>query len=133
NPTVTGRSDGTMDNRAVYAFDTIEITPQWQVSAGLRFEHNEGEFATLTTPVARNTDDLFSWRVGAVYKPVENASIYLAYSNSQTPSQATVNGGCTPEGSNNANCNLDPEEAENIELGGKWDLYGGRLSLTGAV
>src|SRR5690606_24447822 len=59
NPTVTGRSDGTMDNRAVYAFDTIEISPQWQVSAGLRFEHNEGEFATLTSPVARNTDDLF--------------------------------------------------------------------------
>src|SRR5690606_14060971 len=63
NPIVTGRSDGSMDNRAVYAFDTIEITPQWQVSAGLRFEHNEGEFVSAGSPVAKNTDDLFSWRV----------------------------------------------------------------------
>jgi catecholate siderophore receptor len=135
NPIATSRTDGTMDNRAIYAFDTIEITPQWQLSGGLRFEHNEGESVASGGTVNGNKDDLVSYRVGAVYKPIPNASIYLAYSNSQTPSQASVNGACTPltPTATAANCDVDPEEAYNVELGGKWDLYDSRLSLTAAI
>ncbi len=80
-------------------------------------------------PVFRNGEDLFSWRAGLVFKPIETASLYFAYGNSSTPSQSAVNGACsaTP-------CNVDPEEAINYELGGKWDaLDGGRLSLTASI
>ncbi len=80
------------------------------------------------TPAADNTDDLDSYRVGFVYKPGENSSIYVAQGNSETPSQASVNGTCDIV----TTCNVDPEEAETFEIGGKVDLNG-RLSLTAAV
>lgn len=80
-------------------------------------------------PLLKNEDDLFSYRVGLVFKPIPNASLYLAYANTRTPSQASVNsqGACDAE-----SCNVAPEEGENIELGAKWDIDG-RLSLTAAL
>ncbi|HYE44605.1 MAG TPA: TonB-dependent siderophore receptor [Caulobacter sp.] len=144
----TGISDGELNNRAVYLFDNIEFGPMFSINGGLRLERNEGEFTTAaiavpypappaspvvtTAPTARNEETLFSFRVGAVFKPAENASIYLAYGDTRTPSQATVNGGCALTGANQ-NCSLEPEEARIVELGAKWDAFDGRLALTAAV
>ncbi|WGM41259.1 TonB-dependent siderophore receptor [Caulobacter sp. NIBR1757] len=144
----TAVNDGELSNQAVYAFDNIEFSPMFSINAGIRWENNEGEFtsATIATPypappaspvvttapTARNEETLVSYRIGGVFKPMENASIYLAYGNVSTPSQASVNGGCALTGTAQ-NCQLDPEEGEVIELGTKWDLMDGRLSLTGAL
>jgi catecholate siderophore receptor len=57
-----------------------------------------------------------------------NASLYIAYGNAKTPSQSAVNGACT-----DATCDVNPEGAVNYEIGGKWDVMDGRLSLTGSV
>jgi catecholate siderophore receptor len=130
----TGKTTGETDNRALYAFDTLKLTPQWLVTAGLRYEHNDGESRTdnLTTGVRgttfKNDDNLFSWRAGLVFKPVENGSIYLAYANSRTPSKSSVNGACSA-----ATCEVDPETAELYELGTKWDVLDNRLALTASV
>ncbi len=133
----TAAQDGERRNQAVYLFDTAEITPRIQLNAGVRYEYNEGEnrsdaIATsgAVTPGATlsNDEHLFSYRFGLVYKPIENASLYIAYGNSQTPSQTAVNGGCST-----ATCNVDPEKARNYEIGAKWDVMGGKLSLTGAL
>ncbi|RYH94719.1 MAG: TonB-dependent receptor, partial [Acetobacteraceae bacterium] len=100
-------------------------------------DHNQGKnsssaFAApsrVETPggTLRNEDDLLSYRVGLVYKPVEAASFYVAYSNSRTPSQSAVNGACVA-----ATCNVSPEKAVNYEIGAKWDPFQG-LSLTAAL
>lgn len=144
----TGLSDGELNNQAIYVFDNVEFSPMFALNFGLRWENNEGEFtsATIATPypappaspvittnpTARNEEQLFSYRVGAVFKPAENGSIYLAYGDVSTPSQATVNTGCSATGTAQ-NCALDPEEGESIELGTKWDLFDGRLALTAAL
>ncbi|MBI1683345.1 TonB-dependent receptor [Caulobacter hibisci] len=131
--------DGERRNQSSYAFDNVELSEQFAFNFGVRYEYNEGEnrtdnYATtgVVTPgtVFGNDEHLVSYRFGLVYKPIPNASLYLAYGNAQTPSQATVNGAgaCSV-----ATCTVDPEEAENFELGGKWDLHGGRLSLTASV
>ncbi len=152
---VTGVSDGSLDSRAFYAFDTMTITPQFELNVGLRYETIEGEFtaAALPSTAPANTtpgagaapwpngkptlvqgpvfysdNTIFSYRFGAVYKPVENASIYFAYGNTETPSQATVNGGCTA-----ATCNVDPEEGEIFELGVKWNVLDDRLLLSASI
>ena len=142
-------SDGELNNQAVYLFDNIEIGARWAINGGIRIEHNEGEFFSTPytyTPAAPNPpirvagastravneEDLVSYRIGLVFKPIPDASIYLAYGNVSTPSQATVNSGCSTTGANR-NCDLDPEEGELIELGAKWDLFNGRLSLTGSL
>ena len=155
NPTLSGRTDGELDNAALYAFDTLKFNEHWEFNLGGRYERNEGKSTvytvqanpTATVPAGAvtnatrttNDEDLFSYRAGLVYKPVENASIYVAYGNSKTPSKASVNGACTavalpgqPATAAN-NCNVDPESAVNIEVGTKWDVLDNRLSLTASV
>lgn len=148
----TGATDGRLDNQALYAFDTLELSTHWQVNAGVRYERNDGssEITTYATPAdggtvtrapeAKNEERLLSYRAALLYKPVEQGTLYLAYGNSQTPSKASVNGSCTlvPTSTNgvpqfNANCGVDPEEALSYELGVKWDLLDARLGLTAAV
>lgn len=135
---------GSMDTIAAYLFDDIRFSERWSFNGGLRVENVQSDFAQVNyaTPAAGGAatplvpghieNTLFSYRGGLVFKPVPNASVYLAYGNSETPSIATVNGNCTITGANN-NCNLDPEEAQNIELGTKWDLLENRLSVTAAI
>jgi catecholate siderophore receptor len=140
-------SDGELSNQALYVFDNVELAKNWQFNVGARVERNDGEFVntpytwTVGTPptrvagattIARNEETLVSYRLGLVYKPSANSSLYLAYGNTQTPSQATVNGGCSVTGAAQ-NCNVAPEEGKVLELGAKWDAFDGRLSLTGAI
>ena len=141
----TSQQRGELDNRAIYALDTLKFSEMWQVNLGARYERNEGSHRTDTiatngtvTPGAEvvNDDNLFSYRGGLVFKPAANVSYYLSYGNSKTPSKASVNGACTsgavPSGGTN-NCNVDPETAVNTEVGAKWDLFDARLSLTAAL
>lgn len=138
--------NGELNNRAAYAFDTLKFNEQWALNGGVRYERNDGSSVTdayatngVVTPGSRfhNTDDLTSYRLALVYKPAENGSVYVAYGNTKTPSQATVNGGCytaargTTAASNN--CNADPEKSISYEIGTKWDFFNNALSLTGSV
>jgi len=122
--------NGARENQAVYLFDTITIVPELLLNFGIRYEHNwqsnntetwTNNVYTSTGPDLINEDDLFSYRAGIVYKPVEEASLYFSYANSLTPSAANVTGiggtACTA-----ATCNLEPEKAQNLELGVKWDV-----------
>lgn len=140
----TAFTDSEVSNRAFYVFERAEIGEHWEINGGIRFESTEGQAFTgaIATPYPappaapvvtlsgpfENDADLFSYRIGLVYQPIETLSFYLAHGNSETPSQATVNGAC-----NATNCNVDPEEAETYEIGAKWDALGGRLSLTAAA
>lgn len=160
NRTLTAKTEAEQDNRAIYVFDTLEFTEQWLFSAGIRYEHTKTKNKSFgvnvytapstTTPnpvqpadigsltgvntTVNSDSDLFSWRTGLVYKPVEIGSIYISYASSMTPSTATVNGTCTATSTTGtANCTVDPEEAETWELGTKWDLLDQRLSFTSAL
>jgi len=141
---VASTTEGNLNNQALYVFDNIKFSERWSLNGGARLENNMDHFAIVSyaTPATGGAatpavpggvnDNLFSYRAGLVFKPSATSSVYLAYGNAQTPSVSSVNGTCTVSGTNN-NCNLDPEEAENIELGTKWDLLESRLSLTAAI
>lgn len=138
----TGRTVAELDNYALYAFDAIELSAHWELNGGLRVERQEtSATATVfsaTTGAATSTtqgvseNDMVSYRAGLVYKPVANASIYLAYGNSESPPQTSVRvtSVCAPA---DVACSSDPEEAESTELGVKWDVLDGRLALTAAI
>jgi catecholate siderophore receptor len=120
----TQRADGEVDNRAAYVFDRVQLTQRVEINAGLRYENNDAlsrlaniqapypappaEPIVAQSPDAHNVDYLGSYRVGFVFKPGESSSIYVAQGNSETPSQASVNGTCDVV----TTCNVDPEEAE---------------------
>lgn len=133
---------GSTLSAALYAFDTIDITDQFMVNGGIRFERyhtdtNSATYTLATNTLVQNaplgvTDNLFSWKLSAVYKPAANGSVYGTVSNSYLPpggSNFTLNNSST-----NANFpGLDPQEGSNIEIGTKWDFLGGKLAFTGAI
>lgn len=133
----TAAQDGTLDNQAVYVFDTIRLSRHFELNVGARYEHNDGTYTsavftnnvfTSQTEIFKNVDNLFSYRAGLVYKPVENGSIYVAYGNAKSPSKTSVNGSCTA-----LTCGVKPETAKSYEIGTKWDVLNKQLSLTAAV
>nr|WP_140231085.1 TonB-dependent receptor [Sphingomonas japonica] len=139
NRTLTGRSYGDTRNIAVYAFDTLELGPMFELSGGARVENVRTVFHadTFTTPATGGVytrglnqvsdEHLFSYRVGGVFKPVATASLYAAFANSKTPSSATVRAGCGD------NCDVAPETGRSYEVGGKLDLFERKLQLTAAL
>jgi catecholate siderophore receptor len=150
-PAPTGaRTDGQTVTAAAYLFDTLTFSDHWSLNAGLRFDRYRTEFANVTAlavPPATQTassfiedgDDLFTGKLGLVFKPVANGSIYAAFGSSQQPpggANFTLNAG-TPNattGAVNINApNLDPQKATNLEIGTKWDLLENRLVVTAAA
>jgi catecholate siderophore receptor len=148
------KTDGETTTSALYVLDTISLNDQWQVSAGLRAERFYTKTdqivrqAAVTAPAPQTTpigtyvgrdaelaDNLISWKLGGVYKPAENGSIYLSYATSQLPpggANFTLN--TDPSSTANANTpNIDPQKGTNQELGTKWNINGNKLALTAAL
>ncbi|MEC5207059.1 catecholate siderophore receptor [Vogesella perlucida] len=148
-PTLTGASNkGSTDTLALYAFDTLKLNEQWQVSGGLRLEHystqtNNVSISTATShptlPVGtkvpsslEKSGNLVSGKLGLLFKPAANGSIYLSYATSQKP----AGGDNFQLDTSNTSANnpaLDPQETQNIELGTKWDVLDNKLGLTAAI
>jgi catecholate siderophore receptor len=140
----TGFTDSEVSNHAFYVFERAEFGDRFEINGGIRYENNSGDAFTGSiatpypappaTPVVTlsgpfvNEAELLSYRIGLVYKPAEHLSFYVAHGNSETPSQATVNGAC-----NATTCNVDPEEGQTYEVGAKWDALDGALALTAAA
>ncbi len=145
NFVATAQSRSETRNLAVYAFDTLELNRFFELNGGVRWEYQEANFRSLPlTAAAVNTlatqpqvsrERLFSWRVGGVFHPVENVSLYAGYGNAKTPSSTTVRLGCgVPATATAANpCAVAPETAKNYEVGVKAGLFDRRLELTAAV
>ena len=139
---------GETQTAGVYVFDTVSFAERWQATAGFRVDHYETDldsvvFSTLLTHPALpvNTlvpqnftveDDLFSYKVGLVFKPVENGSIYLSHATSQQPPGGS-NFTFSTNANNQNNPALDPTEGSNLELGAKWEFREGALAVTGAI
>ena len=131
---------------SAYAFETLNITKDFLVNAGVRFDkyHTDTSSATYTaatSAVAASlvnnapiglTGQLWSYKVGAVYKPAHNGSIYATYSDSRQPPGGT-NFALSSQANSQAQAGLKPQEGTNIEFGTKWDLLGGDLLATAAV
>ena len=110
-------------NLSVYAQDTVELTRQWKVLGGARFDKFQAESPTTTfAPVDFN---VWSYRTGLIYQPLENHTYYASYGTSFNPS--------TEAYTVNSAANVPPEKNRNIEIGGKWDLADGNLSLRTAI
>lgn len=152
NRWITSKTSSSVNNSAVYAFDTVKFGESWFVSGGLRYERNRTDAITFTrtqpgtatavpgdfTLALNNpltTDDkLLSYRVGLSYKPVQDGTVYMAFGNSKLPSTSGGNalGVCTSTATS-VTCGVKPETALSYEAGTKWDLLDERLALAAAL
>ena len=121
---ITG--DVTANSQAVYLFDTAKLGRKWELNGGLRWDRFAADGITTTgTPVSR-VDRMLSGRAGVVFKPLPEGSLYASYGTSLNPSLEGLS-------YNTANTVIDPEKTYTVEAGSKWDFFGGRMLLSGAV
>jgi iron complex outermembrane recepter protein len=107
----------------VYIQDLITVSPIFKVLAGVRYSYQQTasdvySYATQTTTSAEYFDGAFSPRLGLVYQPSKNHSIFASYANS-----FTLNTGV--DMSENA---LPPSLIDQYEVGSKNELFNAKLS-----
>ncbi|WP_375592228.1 catecholate siderophore receptor Fiu [Chitiniphilus eburneus] len=149
-----GHADGETRTAAAYLFDTLKLNEQWQINGGMRVERYKTEYqniaacggtgnsaipcngaATGTLVTAADLDDsdtLFNWKLGVLYKPAPNGSIYANYATSQQPPGGS-NFTLSTNANNAGNPDYKPQEARTAEIGTKWDLLDQQLSLSAAI
>lgn len=133
---------------ALYAYDTIELSPQWQLTGGARLERYEVELKSRTAAGApqgpdgyERSETTFGGKLGVVYKPVPNASIYASYGQSAMPPGSFLSGSDISREGDNAfpgwtgqnHRNSKEQRSSHIEIGTKWDLLDKRLSTSAAL
>ena len=145
-------TNGQTDTASAYVFDTLKFGEAWEVNAGVRLDHYTTDFSSMVAcggrggPVCGNlatgsvvpgldaskSGNLPNWKLGVLYKPAPNGSIYFNYAVSEQPP-----GGNTLTLSSSANSadnpDLDPQRAHTVETGTKWEFVDGQLLLTGAI
>jgi len=139
-------TDTQADTYALYVFDTLELSSQWLVNMGLRYDHFDTDYKTYnnagtTTAKGSDVSEFVTGQFGIVYKPTENGSIYASYATSATPPGSTLGegqdgnplSGTTDRSGNVLSSDFEPETTKNYEIGTKWDLLNDRLSLTAAL
>ena len=134
-------SEGTTDTVGIYAFDTMKLNEQWQITGGLRLDHYRTKFSStaltlpsfLVTPTSLKTSgNLWSGKLGVVYKLAENGSIYAAYGTGAQPPGGN-NFQLATSGNSANRIDFKPQKAATVEVGTKWDVLHKHLSLTAAL
>ncbi|WP_039976101.1 TonB-dependent siderophore receptor [Vibrio jasicida] len=107
------------DTWGIYAQNMMTINDYWQVLAGVRYDEKRSDDLT---------ESQVSPKLGVIFHPASNGSIYVQYSESFMP-QGTVNStDYTNDGEE-----LDAERGISYEVGTKWELFDERLLVSGAV
>jgi len=113
---------------SAYIQDQVEITPFFELIAGVRFESFDIDFAnTLSGFRSNRVDNEWSPRVGTVFKPHDHLHFYLSYAKSFLPANGDNFGQLDV-----TRRDLEPEEFENYEGGFKWTIAP-RLLMQGAI
>jgi len=114
---------------SLYIQDQIEIVPQLQAIAGVRYDMFEVDFRQRNGPRDHliSKDDLIAPRFGLIYKPIEPVSFYASYSQAYVPraGDQLTSLNVTIEA-------LKPEKFTTLETGVKWDIRSD-LAFTAAV
>jgi len=140
--TVTRNTAGTRtqaETKSAYIFDSLELSRQWSINAGLRYDSYDTHASPYSTvgaalaPTAflRSKNDYLNYQAGVVFKPAANGSVYLNYATASNQPGISVGDGADSLALTNQD--LDAERVKSLELGTKWDVLDRRLSLTGAV
>jgi iron complex outermembrane receptor protein len=110
--------DDSLDKYGFYFQDQIEIIPQLKLLAGGRFDIFDQTRSTRNLGEEKQefsqSDSNFSPRLGIVYQPSQNISLYASYATSFEPSlAANRNGNDQP---------FEPETGRQFEVGVKADI-----------
>lgn len=117
--------------KAVFAENAINLTREWLVSAGIRYEtidldrtiFNE---ATRATQQFGNDFESTTWRIGTTYEIVEGTSLFAQYAEAVVPITALMLSSFT-------NSQFELSTGTSAEIGIKSTLFDGRVTTTASV
>jgi catecholate siderophore receptor len=130
-------AQGTANELAAYVNDTAELSPHWKAVGGVRYDRYAASISNSinasNTPgntafaSLDQTVNFTSVRGGLIWQPSPAQSYYVSYSTSFNPSleQLVSTTGLSQP--------LPPQTNQAYELGGKLDVPGSGIQLTGAV
>lgn len=124
NGTASNFTRGKAHIAAIYVQDQIRLSPMFEIVAGLRFDRFDLDITNLNNGAEfERTDELWSPRLGLIFKPADNLSLYASYSRSYLPQSGDQFSSLdlTSEA-------LKPERFDNYELGAKWEPIEGLLA-----
>jgi iron complex outermembrane recepter protein len=115
------------EHYAVFFEDRFELSDQWSLIGGARYDNNEYERINLLNGAqfgGKFSDT--TWRVGIVFQPIETMSLYAQYATAVDPigSLASLSA---------SQVDLDPTTGRQIEVGVKHKALDSRLEWTLAV
>ena len=103
--------------KSVFVQDIVSLTQNWKLHGGLRHIDVDGyQYVLKADKEIRARHDFLLPNVSLVYTPLDNVSMYAAYS------QGMEHGGTASIYENNANEELTPSRSKQIELGVKMDV-----------
>ncbi len=121
---------------SVYFQDQIAIAPWLDIVLGGRFDSFDIEvddievfLETGQRDITQRTDQEFSPRLGVIFKPQENISIYGSFSETFLPRSGEQFADLPDDPATPDDETLDPNTFQNLEVGLKWDFDNG-LSLS---
>lgn len=114
-------TEAEMDVVSIFIQDEISLSDRLDVVFGLRYDRIDFSVDILDaggnlTANRDQVDEKITPRLGLIYKPEENISLYGSYSESFLPQS----GG--QYASTGSTVHVDPDEFSNLEAGVKWDI-----------
>ena len=115
-----------VDSLSFFALDTIDLTPQFKATLGLRYDTftiiSSGE--SRGTPFRRGADvDFWNYQASLLWKPSEPISIYASFATSSNPSGEQLDSTSSSYGGlGDGEERLAPERNTSFEVGAKWEL-----------
>jgi catecholate siderophore receptor len=140
----TQRNHAKVTSIAGYIYDTIKLSEQWQITGGLRAEHYTVDIDSRTIAGAPTGIGNFNFehttlsgKVGVVYKPVPDGTVYASFGISHLPPGSYLSNEDISRTGDNAFPGLvqgaDPVRFHNYEIGTKWDFFNKRLNVAAAL
>ena len=112
------RTESDIEVSSFYVQDQIDVNDNFKLMLGARFDTFDITVRDLKSGTAQSReDDEVSPRAGVIYKPAENISWYVSYSESFLPRSGEQFKKLTADAAR-----LDPDVFENTEIGVKWSL-----------
>ena len=118
NTKLKSKTTSDIEVTSIYIQDQIEISDELQILIGGRFDTFDITVDDIKGGTSQSReDDEFSPRAGLIYKPAENISWYLSYSESFLPRSGEQYKKLTA-----SSAALDPDVYENMEIGVNYDI-----------
>ena len=112
------RTTSDIEVTSIYIQDQIEVSDELQILIGGRFDTFDITVDDIKGGTSQSReDDEFSPRAGIIYKPADNMSWYLSYSESFLPRSGEQYKKLTA-----SSAALDPDVYENMEIGINYDI-----------